>query len=138
MAEVCIQPNATQQLQMYVLPPCNTPLLSVLSSLDKLEVCVNCCVCIWFALHTGCAVLCRRLDSPGGVTLEQAAKHNSHTWSTRHFWCFWLASNQLGLLWTQHQPLGYLSRVLTTHMDKALGWRKGCTQVKFRHMAALD
>lgn len=58
MAEVCIQPNATQQLQMYVLPPCNTPLLSVLSPLDKLEVCVNCCMCIWLALHTGCAGLC--------------------------------------------------------------------------------
>ena len=137
MVEVCIQPDATQQLQMYVLPPCITPLLSVLSPVDKLEVCVNCCARIWLALHTGWAVLCRRPGSPGGLTPEQAAKHSSRAWSTRRFWGFWTGSHQLGLPWTQHQPPGCLSRVLTTHKDKALGWRKGCTRVKFRHMVAL-
>lgn len=78
MAEVCIQLDATQQLPMYVLPPCITPLLSVLS-----PVCASCRAHIWLALHTGCAVPCRRPGSPEGVTPEQAAKHSSPVWSTR-------------------------------------------------------
>lgn len=50
MAEVCIQPDATQQLQMYVLLPFITPLLSVLSPVDKAGG-----VCELLCMHLACS-----------------------------------------------------------------------------------
>lgn len=79
MAEVCIQTDATQPLQMHVLPPCITPLLSVSSPEDQLEVCVSCCARVACPAHR----LCRAVSQ--GVTPALAARHGSQARSTRRF-----------------------------------------------------
>jgi len=84
MAEVCIQPDATQQLQTSVLPPCITALFPVLSPVDELEMCMSCHAHVCLALHPGCAVLCCAvLCCAGDQTLLEEWQWGRHP-STAH------------------------------------------------------